>query len=291
VNKRLWINIGLFAFIIFLAIILINTGKETKQELPLLSTVDQNNIVQIKVLRKELEDFIFSKQGEAWHMDSPLQFRANGSRINAMLRMLNVASRSQLNLAEVNLEAIGLADPAIVMKLNDHEFKFGTTEAIDNYRYVLFNDEIHLTNDFLYHQLMTNAAFFADTRLLPEKMEFVSIQFPENKIELIDGQWQLQTLMDISPDQLKRIVFNWKNSAAISTSKYEEPETESIIKISSANNVSIQFVIVSTEPHLILGRKDIGIQYNMAGDEAKKLMLTSDVNINEETEPVGLELR
>ncbi len=270
--------------------ILLNTEEET-QELARLSTIDHNDIVQIKISRKDKEDFAFNKQGETWYMDSPQHFRANNSRINAMLRMLSVKSYSQLNSAEVDLETIGLADPAIVMKLNDHEFKFGKTEAIDLHRYILYNGEIHLTNDFLYHQLMTSAAFFADPRLLPEKMEFNSIQFPENKIELVDGQWQLQTLMDISPDQLKRLVFNWKNSAAISTSKYKAPETESIIKISSANNVSIQFVIVSTEPHLVLGRKDIGIQYNMASDEARKLLLSSDVNINEEAEPIGLELR
>jgi uncharacterized protein DUF4340 len=290
VDKRLWINIGLLAFIILMSVVLINTEEEI-QELPRLSTIDHNDIIQIQVLRKDKEDYIFSKQGEAWQMNSPQQFRANISRINAMLRILNIESHSQLDPAKTDLKAIGLTDPAVVMKLNDHEFKFGNTDAIDHHRYVLFNGKIYLTNDFLYHQLMANTEFFADTRLLPEKMELNSIQFPENKIELIDGQWHVSPLLNISPDQLKRIVSNWKNSSAISTSKYEAPETESIIKISSADNVSIQFVIVSTEPHLILGRKDIGIQYNMASDEARKLMLSKEANIDKEAEPIGLELR
>jgi uncharacterized protein DUF4340 len=277
VDKRLWINIGLLAFIILLSVILLNTEEET-QELPRLSTIDQNDIVQIKVLKKDKENFIFNKQGETWHMSSPQQFRVNNSRINAMLRMLNIESHSQLDPTEVELEIVGLADPTVIMKLNDHEFKFGKTDAIDQHRYVLFNGKIYLTNDFLYHQLMTNAAFFADTRLLPEKTKINSIQFPQNQIDLIDGQWQMQTLMDISPNQLERIVFNWQESTAISTSKYKAPESESIIKISTTNNGSMQFIIVSTEPHLILGRKDLGIQYHIGSDEADKLLLKENAN-------------
>jgi len=293
VDKRLWINIGLLGLIILLCIIVLNSGDEAKLELTRLSDIDQNEIVQIKVLRKDLEDFEFNKQNETWQLSSPKQFRANSARINAMLRMLNVESYGQLNPADVDLMQLGLAEPIVIMKLNNHEFKFGNTDAMDQRRYILFDGKIHLSNDFLYQQLMTNAAFFADPKLLPENFKINSIQFPENKIESINGQWQLETLMDISPDQLKRIIFNWENASAISADKYEPVESsepESVIKISSNNNESIRFVIVSSEPHLILGRKDLGIQFHMGSDETEKLLLIESVDINAEAEPIGLEL-
>lgn len=289
-DKRLWINIGLITLILLLSFILLNTGKETKQELPRLSTIDQNDILQIKVLRRELENFTFNKQGARWHMNSPQQFLANDARINAMLRILKTESHSQLDPAEVSLASFGLSEPTIIMKLNDHEIKFGTTDAIDQRRYVLFNRKIHLTNDFLYNQLMTNATFFADTKLLPEGTEINAIQFPENKIELIDNQWQMQTLMDISPDQLKRIIFAWENTTALTVSKYDAPELESLITISTNKKETIYFVIVSTDPHLILGRKDIDIQYSIGSNEAKKLLLNEDLDLNDEAEPFDLEL-
>jgi hypothetical protein len=92
---------------------------------------------------------------------------------------------------------------------------------------------------------------------------------------------------------LKRIIFNWENASAISADKYEPVESsepESVIKISSNNNESIRFVIVSSEPHLILGRKDLGIQFHMGSDETEKLLLIESVDINAEAEPIGLEL-
>jgi Domain of unknown function (DUF4340) len=278
VDKRLWINIGLLAFIVLLSLILLVPEKPSEEELQRVSTVDRKEILEIEVIRKELENFAFNKQGESWYMSTPLQFLANDGRVNAMLRMLNAESYSQLNPDEVDLEELGLKDPVVVMKLNEHEFAFGNTDAIDKRRYVLFDGVIHLTNDTLYQQLMTNAAFFANTKLLPVDFDINAIEFPENKMELVDGAWQLEPLMDIKPDQLKRLVFNWHNAIAISASKYQAPEKESFIKVSTTDGQQIIFVVVSTEPHLILGRKDMGVQLHMGSDEAEKLLLRENLN-------------
>jgi hypothetical protein len=291
VNKRLWVNIGLLGLIITLCLIILNNEEEIKKELPRLSTINQNDINQIKVLRKNLDDFTFTKEGDIWHLDSPRQFRANNARINAMLRMLKVESHSQLKPAEVKLETIGLSGPIVILKLNDHEFKFGITDAIDQRRYVLFEGRVHLVNDFLYHQLMTNIAFFADQKLLPEATEINSIKYPDNKIELINDNWQMQTLVDISPDKLERISYNWENASALTVSIYEAPETESFISISTSRGDTFSFVIVSTKPHLILGRKDLDIQYNMASNEITNLLLIENAEINEKSESLDFELR
>ena len=276
VDKRTWINIGLLALIVLLSALLLIPGNQTKPGLPRLSTIDRNEVVKIKVLRKGLDSFIFNKQGDTWYMNSPLHFRANSSRINAMLHILKTESYGQLNPADVELSRLDLDDPVVVMKLNNHEFRFGNTDAIDQRRYVLFDNTIYMTNDFLYQQLMANAAFFADTRLFPEEPEINSIEFPEAQIDLVDGKWQTLPLMDTVPGKIKRLVHDWQTATAISMSKYEAPETESLITISTSSDEQIKFVIVATEPHLILGRKDLGIQYHMGSDEAEKLLLNQN---------------
>ncbi len=246
---------------------------KANQVRPRLTTIEQEDIVKIEVLRKNLDNFEFSKQGEAWYMLSPLKFLANNSRINAMLHLLKAESHGKLNPDEVDLARFHLIDPIITLKLDDHVFQFGNTDAIDQRRYVLFDGKIHLVNDSLYAQLTTNAAFFADPKILPLDVDINAIQFPDNKIELIGDDWQTRKLMDIKPEQLKRIVFAWKNAVAISVSKYETPETELPIVVSSSSGITIRFIVVSTEPHLILGRKDVGIQYHLGSDEADKLLL------------------
>ncbi len=271
-DKKTWINIGLLSAIVILSIILLSSEEKQEQPLPRLSEIDQDTITNIDIIRKNLENFSFTKTNNVWYMQSPLQYKVNSARINAMLRMINVESHGQLNPEKHDLKHFGLAEPAIIMQLNDHEFRFGGTDAIDQRRYVLFNDVVHLTNDFLYQQLTTNAAFFAALKLLPDDFEISSIQFPDNSLSLVDDKWQLETLQDIKPEQLKRYVFNWKSAMAISASRYAEPETPATVIITNKDN-EFEFVIVATEPHLILGRKDLGIQYHMGSDDSEKLLL------------------
>jgi hypothetical protein len=290
VKNRLWINLGLLGLIVILIIFVLNDGQETGKELQRLSTIDKNTIKQIQVFRKDLNNFQFDKKDNGWFLTSPQQYRANSARINAMLRMLEVESHAQLNPAEIDLKQLSLEDPIVTMKLNDHEFQFGNTDAIDQRRYVLFQNKIHLTNDSLYQQLMANAAFFADPNLIPDSFKISSIEYPDNILKQVDEQWQLETLMDIKPDQLKRIPFNWENALAISAEPFKQPEAAATIKINSTDNKQIQYVIVSKEPHLVLGRKDLGIQFHMGSDETNKLLLIENTDMSEETETPGLQL-
>ena len=286
-SKQTWINIGLLSLISILTLYLTLLGPENETEKQTVSSLDKNAINRIEIIRRDLDDFVFEKKGQDWFMQAPLTIKTNIARINAMLRLLEAESYAQLEPTTNPLDLFQLDKPKIIMKLNDHEFLFGNTDAIDQRRYVFFNNKIHLTNDFLYQQLTTNAAFFADTRLLPENMEIESIQFPANKLNKLGDEWQLETLIDIKPTELKRIVNSWKQAVAISASFYAEPETDSNITISSSNGSKINFAIVKTEPHLVLGRKDIGIQYHMGSDEAEKLLLkqnTEDLHTPETVE-------
>ncbi len=254
--------------------------EKSSQDLPRLTTIKQSDIVNIEVLRKNLDNFEFVKQGETWQMRSPLEFLANNARINAMLHLLKTESHGELNTSDVELSRFDLADPNITIKFNDHVFHLGNTDAIDQRRYILYKGKIHLVNDSLYAQLTTNAAFFADPKIIPHDFEIGGIQYPDNKIEMHDGHWQLQNLMDISPDQLKQVIFAWNNTTAISVNKYSEPDTASSIVISSVNGKTIEFIVVSTEPHLVLGRSELGIQYHLGSDESAKLLLMENPEIN-----------
>ena len=270
-DKRLGVNLGLLGIILVLVLFVVYSDEEVVEESIPISNIDPESINQIEVQRRDLKDFIFIKEGENWFMQSPLSVKANPARINTMLRLLNSQSHAQLNASE--LQRYALDEPSIVLKLNDQHFAFGSTDAIDQRRYVLYDNTVHLTDDFLFQQLNTNAAFFADTTLLPEGFDIKAIEFPDNKLELLGGRWQLQELADINPETFEKTVFNWNNAMAISASKYSEPAQKETITLIDKNNERIEFVVVATEPHLILGREDLGIQYHMCSDEAEKLIL------------------
>ena len=272
-SRALIINLALLALIALLAAALLLFKPAAEAEPALLAAgLDQNTIKRIEIQRQALDDFIFEKEGADWFMRAPLAIRANPARINAMLRLPASESRAQLDPVVHPPDRFGLARPAIIMKLNEHEFRFGHTDAIDQRRYILFNERIHLIDDFLYRQLTTNAAFFAELKLLPEAFNIAKIRFPENELYKVNGQWQLKTPLDISPARLQRSVNGWRNAVAISAGALEASASGRRIGIIDANGRTLEFIIVATEPYLILGREALGIQFHMGSDDAEKLL-------------------
>lgn len=273
-SKQARINLVLLAIIVILLLVSTTGINEDEQvELQRVSDIDPATITSIKVTRGDKPSLEFIKKPNGWYMQTPLQIRVNTARINAMLRLLTTESHSELDPEQVNLKRFELDDPAITMQLNGYIFQFGNTDGIDQRRYLLFNNTIFMVNDFLYAQLGAKPGFFADTRLIAEDKTITAITFPENRFELVDGEWQMQKLMDIEPQQLKELAFSWKNAEAISVSSLQQPQQEFPVTITTADNTSMTFYIIGTSPHLILGRKDLAIQYHMGSDDAAKLLL------------------
>lgn len=273
-SKHVRINLALLATIVILLLVVTsNTNNSDDTTLTRVSDIDPKTITSIKITRKDKPTLEFIKQPDGWRMQSPLQIRVNLARINAMLRILGSESHNELDPEQVELARFELDDPAITLQLNGYVFQFGNTDGIDQRRYLLFNNTIFMVNDFLYAQLDSTPGFFADTRLVADDKTITAITFPENKFELVDGNWEMQKMMDIKPEQLKELAYSWKNAEAISVSTFQQPEQEFPITITTADKQSMTFQIIATSPYLILGRKDLAIQYHMASDDAAKLLL------------------
>ena len=272
------INLGLAAFIaLLLAALFLFKPEAGGEPARLAAGLKRDTINRIEVRRQALADFIFEKQGADWFMRAPLTLRANPARLDTLLRLPETESHTQLDPADHPPERFGLGQPAIIiMKLNEHEFRFGGTDAIDGRRYILFQDRIHLTDDFLYRQLTTHAAFFAELKLLPEAFNIARIRFPDQELYQANGQWRLKTPRDISPARLQRGVGAWRDAVAISASAFKPSAAPERIRVIADDGQTLEFIIIATEPYLILGREALGIQLHMGSDEAQRLLLRAD---------------
>ena len=270
VNQRIWINISLLVVIFVLTVIIFFNKNEIEDELLPLSSINPKSIININVQRKNLDNLFFSKSDGVWNMITPLQFQANRARIESILKILETKSYKQFNLDEVDIAQFALRSPAVILELNENKFSFGTNNPINQRRYILFNKKIHMVDDFHFPQLTTNATYFAETKLLPDKTNIISIQFPEYTIQLNNGKWQA-SIPEYNEEKAKQIINKWQGVIAVSVNKYEKQEGQKIITINSTSGNEINFAIVAIEPYLILGREDLGIQYNMDMNDAKQM--------------------
>ncbi len=274
-RRQTGINVGLLALIIVLCIIALYSDDQTIPTPTLLSALDRDNIKHIKIIRQDLDDLVFSKENKQWFMRSPLQYQTNIKRLDSLLKLLAIESHSQLDVATVELDQFNLTESGVSLMFDDHLFQFGNTDPINGRRYVLFNDQIHLIDDFIYHQLTTNAAFYLSPRLVAADFKIQSIAFPDRRINFVDDRWQALPPVTTKADKLKSLVQYWQNVIAISVSQYTPKEAAYITLIASDGRV-LELIIVSTDPHLVLARADIGIQYHFGSDQADKLLLSDD---------------
>jgi len=161
VNKRALLNLLLVALIVIVAAFLGLTDSDDAPSAPVtVSTIDPNSINYITVSRAGQAELQFSKQADGWRLQSPLPAPANSTRIKAMLAILNARSYSQYDVAGLDPDQFGIRNPAVTLRLNEHEFRFGVTAALDDRRYLLYQDRLHLINDGLFQQLQQAPEFF-----------------------------------------------------------------------------------------------------------------------------------
>ena len=160
-NKRALLNVLLLALIAILAAFLVLTDRDAATPvLVTVSTIDPNSIRQISVSRAGQVELQFSKQADGWYMQSPLAAPANNTRINAMLAILHARSHARLPVAGLDPDQFGVRDPSVILRLDEHEFRFGGPGPLDDRRYLLYRDELHLINDGLFLQLQQKPEFF-----------------------------------------------------------------------------------------------------------------------------------
>ena len=265
-KARLLLSSLLLAFIL-LALWLLGLDQSPREsgEIPRLSQVAAGSIDRIRILRKNAEALSFARQEEEWRMQSPENFRARQSRIDALLGILSSRSFFQIDANEANLKLFQLAPPEVSLLLNDLRFDFGSTEPIDERRYVMTGNIIHLVNDSLYHQLRQASSFYASDRLIAGNEQITSIDFKA----LSPAQ-----LEEDSEQGVSALAPAWQNARAGKVNSYQRSDgfSGATIKVKFSSGHSAVFDVLSSDPLLVLGRADIGLQYSLNKEQTNKLL-------------------
>ena len=281
-NKRIWVNIFLFVVVILLSVIILSENNKIKKAQPSLSTISPDSILKIEIIKKNHETLSFNKHDSEWKVDEPLKFRVNPLRIKSILNILKTKPHKKFNLNNVDIDQFDLKDPKLILKLDNNIFSFGTSNPIDQTRYILFNKAVYLIDDYLFAQLMVSAYFFSEKKLLSNDKNIVSIKFPDHKIYKSNGKW-ISTKKDYDDDKIKNIIKAWENVVAVTVNKYQLNQNSikedcgyskscgPIISIETSSGEIIYFSIEKENPNLILGREQIGIQYTIMADDATQM--------------------
>ncbi|MES9977273.1 MAG: hypothetical protein ABW107_00830, partial [Candidatus Thiodiazotropha sp. 6PLUC5] len=98
--------------------------------------------------------------GEQWMIGE----RAGiNSRVKQLLEICRTESLRHFP-APAELKPFGLDQPNLILRLNQTQFSFGTTDPINGWRYVLHRGEIHLIGNGFQHHLIAPIDAWLESR-------------------------------------------------------------------------------------------------------------------------------
>jgi len=288
-SKRNLLNLILLGIVAVLVLVVVyEPGVEKKTQPPLTSIV-KATINKVTIERTGQPSVTLEKQGDDWVMQTPFQILANKIKVETLLALVEQESFAQYPLKDLDVKSYGLDIPRASIIFNDKErFDFGGTEPLNKRRYIRYNDNLHVINDYFYYQLMSPVTVFVDHKLLPQNDNITKLVLPGLSITLKDGTWQLEPKTDgQSNEQANELIENWKLTHAMQISDYDGKSAKQSAEVYLDNkDTPITFHILIDNEHFFLARPDLGLKYEIARDKVNELLkLPSKIDIPAAEQP------
>jgi Domain of unknown function (DUF4340) len=289
-KSRLLVNVGLLTVIAILATIaIVKPGKEEVEPSSLLA-VDPQGLTHVTLQNKET--LVFEKIDGQWRLTAPFAAPVNQVRIGQLLDVTKATSEANYPLKPDEVAQFGLDEPQAVLTLGKNTLQFGGTDPIKMRRYVRLGDTLHLVEDNFFHHLTAAATDYVDKRLIPEGAKIHEIQLPGLKaIKNAEGKWTVEPAGESGID-LAELASVWATSRAIDVKRMDTQVVGETIRIGLVDGAPIEFVILKKSPELVLGRRDLGLQYEVTGETSRELLnqpkqKSLTPSVNEQDRPEG----
>lgn len=283
-NIRTLLNLVLVVVAALLALIVFyQPGIEPEQTPPPLTSADTEQIDTIRRIQEGREELRLERKEEGWFITAPIQATANPAKVKAFLEIAQAPSHSHYSIKEMDLSLVGLEPPKASLYLNDLAIDIGTTEPLNQRRYVRLGEVVHLIDDNpgISSIVALDAAGFVHTALLPGSAAITQLRLPK-----VEGSARSPTIdpkqtitlrqeqdtwiaegTDNKPTskEIADLVAAWQQQTAQQIKFKGDKAVLATVEVQRKGKPPIHFEILSTLPRPVLGRSDIGIQYHLPG--------------------------
>jgi len=274
---KIWLNLVLLLLVSLLALVAyLEPGSQQPDHAQSLMSLPVSQVERIQLQQGDAQAITVERQVNGWMIVDPIRVAASDYRIDSLLQLLSATSYSSFAASVRPLSAFGLEQPLARVLFNDRAVLFGDIEPLNNRRYVLIDDQVHLIDDRYFYQSQLLLSALVDTALLPAGSRLVQISLPGLSLGQHQGDWQLQSPDDgvevAAMDDVNELVNEWQNARALQVSRYQADVAEADIELVDADGGSMMLELLAREPELILGRKELGLRYHFTADQADRLL-------------------
>lgn len=270
--KRGWLaNAALLAVVATLAWFAWITPSREEAARETLSAHKPAAVARIALMRPGHPPVELERRGEQWWITAPLKARADEFQVMRMLTVLE--ARASVRLPAADRGRFDLDPPAVVLDIDGVQYAFGGINAVTQEQYVLRGDTVYAVELRHGAALPATAGALIRRVLLAETEQPVAITLPEFTVRKADGKWTVTPAAnDSSADDLQRYVDLWRHASAAAAEPHDGRPALTDIRITLNDDKTLNLGILQREPHLVLWRRDNGLQYTFLAAAGRALL-------------------
>jgi len=260
-QSRLIVNILLLVLVAILGTAVFYSNSDDTELADKLTTIDPDSITDISIQHKN-RFVTLEKSDKHWNLTRPVNVAANNFRVTSLLHILKTPSRASYEINELSLENVELDNAKTILTLNNIKIIFGIANPINNYRYIILDNKVHLIDDLFYPLISSQIGTLVSFNPLPENSEITKLVLPEQTLE-IDHSGLWKSSAEISADAIVETINNWKHDQAFGVHSYFKRDSLGRIEIHLKNtDKPIVFEITDIDPWLIIARPELDLEYH-----------------------------
>lgn len=277
-SKRWIVNYVLLVLIAALTYAGLRVNEESGSEAS--AGISKLTAEEIDALEIETGDSLIRlvRRDGAWTIESPINWPAQDASIERLLGIVDMQANALGDAAGVDLAPLGLHQPVATLRFNDSQLLFGTNNNIGARRYAMIESKVYLLPDAHLPFISQGLAGVIDRHLLPQRFVPQSLQLPDFDIQRSDdNDWHSPQAPHLASVRLGQLVANWQSLKASRVTRYTPGAASlKVIGLQLADGQSMEFLLMSTDPEIVIAHPQIGLQYHFRSDYYNQLISPND---------------
>lgn len=262
--KRAQLNLAMVGLIAIIGAGLYFSRETPPEETPLLP-LDAEAIDRIEIAHPEQAAIVLSREGDQWRLTAPVQTAADAFEVASLTRLAALPVRREV-AGDADADALGLAPPDFVIRLNEHALSFGDIEPLSSQRYIDVDGRVVLVDNPPGSALDRDYSDLVSKQLIPTGAVMNRIALPGLTVIRDDGRWRAPEAPEASADQLVALVDGWRDAKAMWNAEalQVDPAVNDTVRIAFEDGREIEWIIARRDPQFELIRADLNVQYTLS---------------------------
>lgn len=277
-SKRWIVNYVLLVLIAALTYAGLRVNEESGSEAS--AGISKLTVEDIDALEIENSDSLIRlvRRDGAWTIESPINWPAHNASIKRLLGIVDMEASALGDAASVDLAPLGLHQPVATLRFNDSQLLLGTNNNIGARRYAMIESKVYLLPDAHLPFISQGLAGVIDRHLLPQRFVPQSLQLPDFDIQRSDDNgWHSPQAQHLASARLGQLVANWQSLKASRVTRFTPGAASlKVIGLQLADGQSMQFLLMSIDPEIVIAHPQIGLQYHFRSDYYNQLISPDD---------------